>query len=88
VKRIKDCGNKEFNFYANFQLTSRRNKILYQLRFLKRQGKIQKLFTGENGDIAFKRDDKGPKTKVTYCPRAKNTVPTTLTDAELDTYFK
>lgn len=70
---IKSGKNQEYNFYANFHLTRRRNSLLYEIRTLKKAGKIHKFFTDENGAISFKTDAKGVKHRVTYfVPDPKN----------------
>ena len=40
---IKKGGKKEVGLYANFQLTNKRNSLMYHLRSMKKEGKISKL---------------------------------------------
>ena len=70
---IKSGKNQEYNFYANFHLTRRRNGLLYEIRQLKKAGRIHKFFTDENVAISFKVAATGTKHKVTYfVPDPKN----------------
>ena len=80
---IKSGKNKDLNFYANFHLTRKRNGILYEIRQLKKAGKISKFFTDENGQISFKVGDNGAKIKVTYVSKKKDEAPKTLTKEEI-----
>ena len=66
LNAIKSGMNAEVNFYANFHLTRRRSALLYDLRVLKREKKINKFYTDENGSISFRSKEKGLKQKVTY----------------------
>lgn len=61
---IKSGKNKDFNLYANFQLTRKRSTMLYNLRQLKKTSKISKFYSDENGQMSFKISDTGKKHKI------------------------
>ena len=74
MDKIKSgLGKKDMPLYINIQLTRRRSTILYLLRNLKREGKIQKFYSDENGSIALRVRDGVPKIKLTNFPTARNT---------------
>ena len=54
--------------YANFQLTRKRSTLLFHLRVLKREKKIAKFYSDENGNISLRVEEKGPKVKLTMVP--------------------
>ena len=83
VDGIKSGKNKDLNFYANFHLTRKRNGILYEVRQLKKAGKISKFFTDKNGQISLKIGENGAKIKVTYDAKRKDEAPKTLTKEEI-----
>ena len=58
---IKQGGKKEVGLYANFQLTNKRNSLMYHLRSMKKEGKISKLFSNENGQLGLKVYDTSKK---------------------------
>lgn len=66
VTAIRTGVNPGTNLFANFQLTDRRNQLCYHLRKLKREKKISKMSTTENGQLSFRVKDNGEKIKVTY----------------------
>ena len=66
ISAIKTGGDRKLDFYANFQLTSQRSSLLFQLRNLYREKKISKVFTDENGHISFKVNSESSKVRVTY----------------------
>jgi hypothetical protein len=72
------------NLYANFQLTDRRNEISFHLRKLKKLGKISKMYTTENGQLAFKIHEKGEKIKVTYAASKSGAPPKTFSVQEIN----
>jgi hypothetical protein len=84
IDEIKKGSNPSINFYANFQLTTRRNSLLHQLRCLKRDQKIAKLYSTENGSLFFKLRTEDNKTKITFASKGKEDVPRTLTLEELN----
>ena len=49
IDAIKSGLNKGYNLFANFHLTRKRNGLLYEIRQLKKSGKINKFYTDENG---------------------------------------
>ena len=61
----------------------KRNGILYEVRQLKKAGKISKFFTDENGQISVKIGKNGTKIKVTYVAKNKDEAPKTLTREEI-----
>ena len=68
-------------------LTRRRNSLLYEVRKLKREGKVKKFFTDYDGSISIKRSVDGPKIKITSITKdpkdKKNTDIKSFTIAEL-----
>jgi len=84
TQEIKKGGKKEVNVFANFHLTKRRNSILYHLRSLKKSGKISKLYSDENGQIGFKKNEKSDKTIVTYFSKSKDESSKTFSSEEID----
>ena len=71
------------NLFVNYQMTKRRNSILFQLRQLKRTKKIYKFYTNENGQIQYKLSENSNKVTVTYVVKDKESRPTTMSVAEL-----
>ena len=71
------------NFCANFQLTSRRNDLLYEIRKLKKEGKICKFYLNENGQISLKVKENSAKIKVTFFTNNKGDFPKTLTISDI-----
>ena len=66
VEKIKAGTNTGFNVYFNFHLTKRRNSLIYEIRKLKKTGKIHKFLTDENGHISIKVRDSDRKRRITY----------------------
>ena len=64
-KKIKSVQGSNINLYFNFMLTGRRGELLFEIRKLKKEGKIAKFYSDEEGTISiqFARGDK--KVKVT-----------------------
>ena len=87
-ENIVKGGSTDINVYANFQLTKRRNSLLYSLRKAKKDGKISKIYSNENGQISYKVTDNAVKTKVTYFSTKKHDSPKTLTVSELRDQLK
>ena len=74
VDRVKSGkGKKEIPIFLNFQLTKRRSTILFHLRTLKREGKIFKYYSDENGTISVRVKEGGSKVKLTSFPSQRNT---------------
>jgi len=80
---IKKGGKKEVGLFANFQLTSRRNSLMYHLRSMKKEGKISKLFSNENGQLGLKVSDSSEKKVISFVPDQKYGTPKTLNLAEI-----
>lgn len=77
--------NRSVNLYINFHLTNRRNGLLAHLRSLKREGKICRIFSNENGHLAFKiNDEKNVWIDVTYSKKTGQECPKTLSTEEID----
>ena len=78
VEKIKSNeNNKAVNVYFNFMLTKRRSKLLFEVRQLKKQAKIEKFWSDENGNITIQVDDKGQKQKITnYFDKPSETLKT------------
>ena len=53
-KAIKTKNNVDKNIFFNFMLTKRRSSLLYEVRQLKKDEKIKKFFSDENGSISIK----------------------------------
>ena len=80
---IRTGGKKTCNFYGNFQLTPRRNSLLYDVRQLKKQGKIHKFSTDENGSISVQISEETAKIRIAAIRSTKGETIKTLTKAEL-----
>ena len=68
IKSGNKEGDQELPIFANFQLTRKRSTILFHLRVLKREKKIAKFYSDENGAISLRVEEKGPKIKLTMVP--------------------
>ena len=86
-KILSGEGKNSLNLYVNFQLTPRRSSLAYHLRKLKKECKIVKFFTDENGYLSFKKDMSSKKIRVTFNKKDKNSAPTTLLTEELLNIF-
>ena len=84
TEQIKQGGKKNINFYANFQMTTQRNNILYHLRSLRKEGKILKLYSNENGQLFFKKSEQSRKVKVTYTSIKKGDNPVSFSIQEIN----
>lgn len=62
---IKTGGDRNINFYINFQLTKHRSELSFFLRQLKREAKIAAYYTDENGNISLAVKKGGQKIRVT-----------------------
>ena len=56
--QIKKGERKEENIYVNYMMTSKGNNIMLELRALKREGKLEKIFSDENWEISIKVHEK------------------------------
>ena len=86
VDGIKSGKNSEMNVFFNFHLTRRRSSILYQMRQMKKSGKIAKFFSDEKGQLTVmvkKKEDKGVKVKLCYWSENKDSAPRTFLEEEL-----
>ena len=83
VKSIVSGGAKEVPIFCNFQLTKKRNNLLFHLRKLKKEKKIVKYYTDENGKIQYKISEKSSKVTITYASEDKKRCPLTLSVPEL-----
>ena len=63
--KIKSSQGANINLYLNFMMTARRGELLYEIRNLKKQGKIKKFYSDEEGDIAIKLNNGDNTIKVT-----------------------
>ena len=52
--KIKSSQGANINLYMNFMLTPRRGELFFQIRNLKRDGKITKFYSDEDGSISIK----------------------------------
>ena len=63
--KIKSAEGSDINLYFNFMLTGRRGELLYEIRKLKRDGKIAKFYSDEEGSISIQWNRGERKVKVT-----------------------
>ena len=77
---IKTGGNKEFKLFINFQMTTRRSSLMYEIRQLKKQGNLFKHGSDENGNIWIQAKESDPKRKVTQHYRQGEIYPTVTKD--------
>jgi len=82
---IKSGMNSSLNLFANFQLTNRRNELSYHLRKLKKEKKVAKIYTNENGQLSYRVQEQSEKIKVTYVPDTPNGIPRTLSIQDVNT---
>lgn len=54
------------NFFITFQLTQRRSQVVKKLKALKKEKRIAKFYTNENGDICFKKTHSSEKKYITF----------------------
>jgi hypothetical protein len=84
--------NKKMNTFFNFQLTRRRSQLLYEVRQLKKQGKIARYWTDSDGSITIKQEEGegGRKEKITSFKEGKsfNSHLATITVTELKDKYK
>ena len=78
---------RKMNLYFNFMLTRRRNTLLFEVRKLKREGCIFKYWTDFTGAITLKKDEGGPKVKITAITNRKDYTIRTYTVTEVKEEF-
>ena len=88
TKILSGEGNNSLNVFVNFQLTKRRNTLAFHLRNMKKDKKIVKYYTDENGHLSFKKSESSPKTKITFVQSGKDVGPTTMLPDELSVCVK
>ena len=59
VGKIKTATNSHMNLFFNFMLTQRRSKLLFEIRKLKKSGKIMKFYSDVEGRISIKKEGSG-----------------------------
>ena len=69
--QIKKGERKEENIYANYMMTSKSNNILFELRELKREGTLEKIFSDENGKISIKVNENSTKQTIIFFAEEK-----------------
>ena len=52
--KIKSTQGANINLYLNFMMTARRGELLFEIRKLKKEGKIKKFYSDEEGNISIK----------------------------------
>ena len=52
--KIKSTQGANINLYLNFMMTARRGELLFQIRNLKKEGRIKKFYSDEEGNISIK----------------------------------
>ena len=83
VEAIKSGKNKDVLLFFNFALTKKRAALLYEVRMLKKAGKIYKFYTDYDGQITYKETQDSKKTKLSSVKDKKNSAPWTSTILEL-----
>ena len=85
VNEVKNPNQerRKMNLYFNFLLTRRRNSLLFEIRKLKREGSIFKYWTDFTGAITIKKDEGGPKSRITAINNKKDFSIRTYTVAEV-----
>ena len=68
-------------------LTRRRNALLYDIRKLKRDGAIFKYWTDFDGAITVKKEEGGPKQRITSITNRKDFFVRTYTSTEVKEEF-
>jgi len=63
--KIKSAQESDINLYFNFMLTSRRGELLFKIRKMKKEGKIAKFYSDEDGSISIQIARGERKIKVT-----------------------
>ena len=83
VDAIKSGKNKEIKLFFNFALTKRRASLLYEVRMLKKAGKLYKFFSDFDGQITYKVDQDAKKVKLCSVVNKKESSLWTSTILEL-----
>ena len=65
VSKIRSAEGSNMNLYFNFMLTPRRGELLYEIRKLKKDGRINKFYSDEEGSISIKLNRGENKVRVT-----------------------
>ena len=65
VSKIRSAEGSNMNLYFNFMLTPRRGELLYEIRKLKKDGRIMKFYSDEEGSISIKLNRGENKVRVT-----------------------
>lgn len=86
--QIMKGGRKEENIYANYMMTSMRNNIMFELRKLKRDGLVEKIFSDENGKISIKVHEKSSKQPISFFAEEKFGICKTLSIKEIKDLVK
>ena len=63
--KIKSAQGSSINLFFNFMLTGRRGELLFEIRKLKKDGKIAKFYSDEEGNISIQINRGDRKVKVT-----------------------
>lgn len=64
-EKSKNTSFQRPNFWLTFQMTTRRSALIKKLKELKKNNKIYKFNSDENGEISFIRKKDGPRFKLT-----------------------
>ena len=65
TSKIKSSQGANIHLYMNFMLTPKRGELLFQIRKLKKEGKITKFYSDEEGTISIKLNKGDNITRVT-----------------------
>ena len=73
TKNIKTVTeqNRGVNVFINFMLTKRRSGLLYEVRQLKKNGKVARYYSDEEGTISIKVKDEDSSVKLTSSYKTK-----------------
>jgi hypothetical protein len=88
IRAIQLGKNKKMNVYFNFMLTRRRTNLLYQVRWEKRAGKIQRFFSDNDGFITIVHHEGDLRYKLTDCFDTNNKTFSTFLVEEFQARFK
>ena len=81
TKNIKEGMHPHMNVYFNFMLTKRRGSLLYEVRQMKKVGRISRYYSDENGAISIKVNSKDKSKKLSSIHQAgSSTVKTYLSE--------
>jgi hypothetical protein len=76
------------NLFINFHLTRKRYALLGHLKKLKREKKISKFYTNENGDISIKIKHQDKKVNLTIDQNDQDSISFTYTPEDVDNLLK